>query len=92
MKVIFTPFSIVLGLVAGQVGKKIFERVWAVIDEEEPPDSKHREGSWAKMIVSAAVQGAIFRVTKSLVDRGARTGFLNLTGTWPGQEQLEEKP
>ena len=92
MKAIFTPFSIVLGLIAGQLGKRLFEKLWAVIDDEEPPDSKHREGTWTKMIVSAALQGAIFRVVKSLVDRGARTGVLNLTGTWPGQEQLDRKP
>ncbi len=92
MKLIFTPFSVILGFAAGMVGKALFERVWAAIDDEEPPDAKHREGSWPKLIVSAALQGAIFRVVKSLVDRGARTGFLNVTGTWPGDETLEAKP
>jgi uncharacterized membrane protein YeaQ/YmgE (transglycosylase-associated protein family) len=28
MKIAFTPFSIVLGLIAGLIGKKIFEQVW----------------------------------------------------------------
>lgn len=92
MKLIFTPFSIGLGLLAGLAGKRIFEHVWALIDDEEPPDSKHREGTWTKMIASAAIQGAIFRVVKSVVDRGARTGVLNLTGSWPGEERLEAKP
>jgi hypothetical protein len=87
MKLLFTPFSIIAGLLAGMVGKKIFEQVWAVIDDEEPPESEHREATWTKVLVAAAVQGAIFRTTKMAVDRGARTAFANATGTWPGEER-----
>ena len=36
MKFLFMPFSIALGLAAGMVGRKVFEQVWGMIDEEEP--------------------------------------------------------
>ena len=91
MKVIFTPISIIMSLVAGVVGKKIFERVWALFDDEEPPESEHRDASWAKVIAAAAVSGAIFRMTKMAVDRGLRTAFASTTGTWPGEEQPDQK-
>jgi hypothetical protein len=87
MKLLFTPFSIIAGLLAGFAGKKIFEQVWGVIDDEEPPESEHRDATWGKVIVAAALQGAIFRATKEAVDRGARTAFANATGTWPGEER-----
>ena len=89
MKLLFTPFSVILGLVAGMIGKKIFEQVWGLIDDEEPPEAEHRDTSWGKLVAAAAVEGAIFRATKEAVDRGARVAFANATGTWPGEERPE---
>src|SRR3954449_13154005 len=43
MKFVFMPFSIALGLAAGMVGSKIFEQVWGLVDEDEPPHPQHRE-------------------------------------------------
>jgi hypothetical protein len=87
LKALFTPFSIVLGLLAGVVGKKIFNRVWGLIDEEEPPDSKHRDITWGRLLLAGAVQGAIFRAVKEATDHAARRGFYRTTGSWPGEKR-----
>ena len=87
LKVLFTPFSIVLGLLAGVVGKKIFNQVWGLIDEEEPPDSKHRDITWGRLLLAGAVQGAIFRAVKEAADHAARRGFYRTTGSWPGEKR-----
>jgi hypothetical protein len=71
------------------VGKKVFEQVWGLIDEEEPPDSKHRETSWAKLVAALALEGAIFRAIRGAFDHGSRRGFARLTGSWPGEERPE---
>jgi hypothetical protein len=89
MKLAFTPLSIVLGLVAGIIGKKIFEQVWGLIDDEEPPDAKHREISFVKLVFALIFEGAIFRLVKGLTDHGARQAFARATGTWPGEEAPE---
>ena len=89
MKFLVLPFSILGGLIAGFIGKKLFDQVWGLIDQEEPPDSKHLEISWPKLIAAAAVQGAIFRAVKEATDHGTRRAFMNLTGTWPGDERPE---
>jgi uncharacterized protein DUF4235 len=89
VKFLFLPVSIGLGLVAGLVGKKIFEQAWGLIDDEEPPDAKHREISFTKLIVALLFEGAIFRLVKGLTDHGARRGFARMTGTWPGEEAPE---
>lgn len=89
MKFVFAPISIVLGLVAGVIGGKIFERLWGLIDEQEPPKPEHREFSWPKMIAALVIEGAIFRLVKGLVDHGSRSSFAKLTGTWPGEEAPE---
>ena len=89
MKFLFLPFSILAGLLAGLIGRKVFDQVWGIFDEEEPPDSKHLEISWGKLLLSAAVQGAIFRAVKEATDHGSRRAFMSVTGTWPGEERPE---
>jgi hypothetical protein len=89
VKFLFMPVSIVGGLIAGFFAKKIFDQVWGLFDEEEPPDSKHREISWQKLLLAAAVQGAIFRAVKEASDHYSRRAFAGVTGTWPGEERPE---
>jgi hypothetical protein len=89
MKFLFLPLSIALGLVAGLLGRKIFEQLWGLIDDEEPPDAKHREIDVPKLVAALAIEGAIFRLVKGLTDHGARRGYARLTGTWPGEEAPE---
>jgi hypothetical protein len=89
MKVLFTPISIGVGLAAGLVANKIFDQVWGLFDDQEPPESEHLNISIPKMLIAAAVQGAIFRTVKEIADHGLRHGFKELTGTWPGEEDPE---
>jgi hypothetical protein len=87
MKYLFLPFSIIAGLIAGMIGNKLFEAIWSAIDEQEPPSSQHREIDLKKMLIAEALQGAIFRVTRKLVDHEARRAFAGTVGTWPGEER-----
>ena len=89
MKFLFIPVSIIGGLLAGLVGTKIFEKIWGLVDDQEPPDAKHRRINYAKLAVALALEGAIFRVIRGFFDHGARRGFLRMTGTWPGEEEPE---
>ena len=85
MKYVFMPFSIAAGLLAGLVGKKMFDVVWGLIDEEEPPAAKHRDIDMTKLVMSLAVQGALFRLVRGLVDHESRRAFARATGRWPGE-------
>ncbi|MEA2144204.1 MAG: hypothetical protein QOI64_2634 [Solirubrobacteraceae bacterium] len=89
MKFLFLPFSIAAGIIAGFLSKKAFEAVWGAIDDEEPPSSDHREIDIKKMVLAEALQGAIFRGTRKLVDHQARLAFERTVGTWPGEERPE---
>jgi hypothetical protein len=90
MKFLFLPFSIVSGLIAGFLSKKLFEGVWRLVDEEEAPEAEHKEISLAKLALALVLEGAIFRAVRGLVDHQARKGFYNLTGSWPGEEAPEQ--
>jgi Protein of unknown function (DUF4235) len=87
MKLFFIPFSIVGGLLAGFMSRKIFDQVWGLFDQEEPPDSKHRDIDWTKLVVAAAIQGAIFRMMKEATDHYSRRAFYRTTGKWPGEKK-----
>jgi hypothetical protein len=91
MKFAFMPISIAGGIAAGAIGKKIFDMLWGLIDDEEAPEPKHRDIPLVKLAVALVVQGAIFRLVRGLADHGMRHGFARATGAWPGEEQPDPK-
>ncbi|HYC82082.1 MAG TPA: DUF4235 domain-containing protein [Solirubrobacterales bacterium] len=90
MKYLFMPVGIVAGLVAGMLGKKAFEKLWAVIDEEDPPEPDQRDAPTAKLVAALAIEGAIFRLVKGMTDYGARRAFAGATGSWPGETRATD--
>lgn len=89
MKFAVIPMNILGGLLAGFVSKKIFEQLWGLVDDIEPPDAKHRYVDYRKLIPALLVEGAIFRLARGFVDHVSRHGVLRLTGSWPGEEAPE---
>lgn len=90
MKFLFAPVGIGAGLIAGMLGKKAFERLWAVVDDEDPPEPDQRDAPTVKLVAALAVEGAIFRVAKGLTDYGARRAFASFTGRWPGEDTARD--
>jgi hypothetical protein len=91
MKILFIPVSVTGGLISGFLAKKLFEQVWGVVDDDEPPKPEHRRVPLAKVVAAAALEGAIFKGTRAAVDHKAREAFANATGTWPGEEAPDEE-
>lgn len=91
MKLVYKPFGIVMGLLAGLVSKKIFDFIWARFDDQEAPKPTTQEADWPKILGAAAVQGMVFKTTRAVVDRQGAKGFEFLTGTWPGDKRPDPK-
>ncbi len=89
MKFVFLPVSILGSFLAGLIAKKTFERLWGLVDDQEPPDAEHREVRYVKFVTALLLEGAIFRLVRGLFDHGARVAFQRLTGAWPGEEAPE---
>ena len=89
MTFLFKPVSILGGLAAGMLAKKLFGKGWGLIDDQEPPDAGHREVDWPKMIIALMLEGATFTLTRGLIDHASRVGFARYTGVWPGEERPE---
>jgi hypothetical protein len=88
-RILFMPVGIGAGLVAGLLSQKAFDFVWSRISDEEAPEPDQREVSLPQLAAALAVEGAIFRVAKGFVERGALQGFSRLTGSWPGEERRD---
>ncbi len=88
-KLIFRPVSIVAGLLAGLVGKKLFQGLWKALDEHEPPKPEERPVPIGMLALALAIEGALFRLVKGLAEHGSRHAFSQLTGSWPGERPAE---
>lgn len=91
MNLAFKPIGILSGLAAGVLAKKLFELVWGLVDNQDPPEPKHRAVAVGKLAVALALEGAILRLVRGLADYGARQGFSALTGEWPGEESPQSE-
>jgi hypothetical protein len=92
VKLIYKPIGIVLGVLAGLLGRRIFTFAWSRIDDEDPPKPTTEIAPWSKVLAAAALQGMIYRVTRVVVDREAAKGWSYLTGVWPGERRPDPKP
>ncbi|MGK2955426.1 MAG: DUF4235 domain-containing protein [Solirubrobacterales bacterium] len=89
MTILFKPLSILAGLAAGLIAKKLFEKSWGLVNDVEPPDSGHRDVDLRMLVVALLLEGAIFTVVRGLIDQLARRSFARYTGVWPGEERPE---
>lgn len=86
MKLIYKPFGIVFGILAGMLSKRVFDFIWSKIDDEEPPKATTEVSPLPKVLAAAALQGVTFKVVRAGVDRAGARGYEHLTGVWPGQK------
>ncbi|GGV64436.1 membrane protein [Streptomyces longisporoflavus] len=84
-KIVYKPFGMALGALAGVVAGGLFKQTWKVAGhDEDAPDATDEDRGWGEILLAATLQGAIFAVVKAAVDRGGAVAARRLTGTWPG--------
>jgi Protein of unknown function (DUF4235) len=91
MKLLYKPFGIVLGVIAGLFSRQLFGVIWGRIDpdHEEPPEATTKDTTAAKAIGAAALQAAVFAGVRAGVDRAGARGFEKATGIWPGEKEKD---
>ena len=78
--------GMITGLLAGMLARRIFEKGWSVVSDEEAPSPEQEILSIRTLAVALLLEGAIFMLVRGLVDHGARVAFRRYTGAWPGEE------
>lgn len=88
--ILYKPFGIIAGILAGLVSARIFKFIWGKIDEEEAPKPNTEAATWGKILSAAAVQGMVFKVVRATVDRKMAQSTRYLTGVWPGERAPDQ--
>ncbi|GHA01305.1 MULTISPECIES: DUF4235 domain-containing protein [Streptomyces] len=88
MPLAYQPLGFVLGWSSGWLAGLAFRKTWmAIRHEEDAPDALDRDRGWGEILLAAAVQGAIFAVVRSAVDRAGAKAIERSTGAWPADEK-----
>ncbi|MET7288967.1 DUF4235 domain-containing protein [Streptomyces sp. NPDC005573] len=84
LPLVYQPVGFVLSWAGGALAGKAFRRAWMTIrHEEDAPDALDRDRGWGEILLAAALQGAIFAVVRSAVDRTGAKAIERSTGVWP---------
>ncbi|MFR9799345.1 DUF4235 domain-containing protein [Streptomyces sp. MS06] len=80
----YKPVGFVLGWVGGSLAGVAFRKTWkAIRHEDDAPDALDPDRRWGEILLAAAVQGAIFAVVRSAVNRTGAKAIERTTGVWP---------
>ncbi|AKJ09060.1 membrane protein [Streptomyces incarnatus] len=81
---VYQPIGFLLSWTGGALAGVAFRKAWmALRHEEEAPDALDQDRGWGEILLASAVQGAIFAVVKSAVDRAGAKAIARSTGVWP---------
>ncbi|MEU6372408.1 DUF4235 domain-containing protein [Streptomyces sp. NPDC046909] len=84
----YKPVGFVLGWSSGWLSGLAFQKTWkAIRHEDDAPDALDRDRGWGEILLAAAVQGAIFAVVRSAVDRTGAKAIERSTGVWPTDDK-----
>jgi hypothetical protein len=94
-KIAYKPIGLVFGLLGGLIAGKVFGVVWKkVSDEDETPQPLSDDYSTREVLLAATLQGALFGLIKTAVDRYGMKGVRRLLdaplppGTRPGRNRV----
>lgn len=86
-RLLYRPLGMAGSIVGGLVASFVFKKVWqqaAPGQKPDPPKPLESEYPLRQVVLAAVVQGAIYSLVKTLIDRGGARLFERWTGEWPG--------
>ncbi|MFD9252282.1 DUF4235 domain-containing protein, partial [Streptomyces bottropensis] len=84
----YQPLGFALGWGGGALASLAFQKTWKLIrHEDDAPDALDRDRGWGEVLFAAAVQGAIFAVVRSAVDRAGAKAIERSTGVWQATDK-----
>jgi hypothetical protein len=82
-KLVYTPFSIVFGVLGARAGRRAFDSLWSHLSDEPKPSPKEPEVGLARVAFSAALEGATLAAAGAVARQLSVRLFHHLFGVWP---------
>lgn len=86
-KILYRPVGIASSIIGGLVASMLFKQVWKRVSAGEgadPPGPLESEYPFKEIVLAAVLQGAIYSVVKTVIQRQGAKTFERATGEWPG--------
>lgn len=86
-KLLYRPVGLVSSIVGGLIASLLFKQIWKRVssgEDADPPGPLQSEYAFKEILVAAVLQGAIYSVVKTVIQRQGAKGFERATGEWPG--------
>ena len=86
-KILYRPVGLMSSVFGGLIAGVLFKQVWrraAPGEKSHPPTALQTEYPFKQILLAAAIQGVIFSVVKTVIDRQGARIFEKWTGEWPG--------
>lgn len=90
MKILYKPFAIIAGIISSQVGRRVFKKLWARVDDAAPPKPTTADASLGKVLGAATLEAATMAGVAAAINRASAKSFHYLTGIWPGDKSTKE--
>ena len=88
-KLLYSPFSIVAGIVGARAGKQAFKAIWGTISDEPKPSAKEPEVGLGRIALSAALEGATLAAGTAVARQLSVRLFHHLFGVWPVKRRTD---
>jgi hypothetical protein len=71
IKLLYKPVGLLMGAAGAWAAGAAVKKIWkATTGDDDTPDPSDPDSQWKAVIISAALQGAIFAIVKAAVERG----------------------
>lgn len=89
-RLVYTPFSIVFGVIGSIVGRKAFNAIWERVSAEPRPSAKEPDASLGRVAASAALEAATLAAATAVARQLSVRAFHYVFGVWPVKAKKQQ--